>query len=177
MIKQLFDRLIFGGLLIAALQIPMLADHYLQYLSGFYDATAQQVSAYRANAYQHGFDSAESMIDALLQEKSAIVRLDAQQKLEVIEHHQQLEQAMQTLSTGHLLEKALFMFNPMRVDELKRVLVHFRPGIPIDIDSIIICSAIALAINALLYLPLLGLRRQRQKNGKKTANKAQPKAS
>ncbi|MCW8327241.1 DUF2937 family protein [Photobacterium sp. SDRW27] len=163
MIKRLFDRLIFGGLLIATLQIPMLADHYLQYLSGFYDATTKQINAYINNAHRHGFDSAESMIDALLKENSSIVRVDAEQKQLVIQQHKELEQAITTLSTGNLIEKALFMFNPVRFDELQRVLRHFKLGIPIDFKSIVICVAIALGLNAVLYLPLILFRHGRQR--------------
>ncbi|MGR5061515.1 DUF2937 family protein [Photobacterium sp. DNB22_13_2] len=160
MFKRIFDRLIFGGILIATLQIPMLADHYLQYLSGFYDATKQQVSSYEDNARQHGFDSAESLINALLQEKSSIVRVDAEQKRDVLQRHQILEQAMATLSKGHLYEKALYMFNPLRGDELQRVLIHFKPGIPVDMESIAICVAIAFGLNAVLYLPLMLFQRR-----------------
>ncbi|KHT62712.1 hypothetical protein RJ45_15815 [Photobacterium gaetbulicola] len=161
MFKRIFDRLIFGGLLIITLQTPMLADHYLQYLSGFHDGTAQQVMRYENNARQHGYDSAESMITALLQEANSIVRLDAEQKLAVIEQHHRLETALDTLSSGHLIDKALYMFNPLRADELQRVLIHFKPGIPIDIPSIAICVVMALSLNAILYLPVLLLRRQR----------------
>ncbi|WEM43390.1 DUF2937 family protein [Photobacterium sp. DA100] len=170
MIKRLVDRLIFGGLLIATLQIPMLADHYLQYLSGFFDANTQQVDAYTANARRHGFDSAESMIDALLQEPNPIVRVDAEHKLEILRQHHMLEQAMETLSNGHLLDKALFMFNPVRLDELKRVLVHFKPGLPIDVESIAFCIVVALGLNLMLYLPLLLCRRLRKNNSRPAAS-------
>lgn len=163
MIKRIIDRLIFGGLLIATLQIPMLADHYLQYLSGFYDANKQQVSSYEDNARLHGFDSAESLINALLQEKNSIVRVDAEQKRDVLQQHHMLEQAIATLSEGHLIEKALYMFNPLRVDELQRVLIHFKPGIPIDMESIAICVVIAFGLNAVLYLPLMLFQRRRSK--------------
>ncbi|PSW21189.1 DUF2937 domain-containing protein [Photobacterium sanctipauli] len=172
MIKRIIDRLIFGGLLVATLQIPMLADHYLQYLSGFYDATSQQVNAYRINARQHGYSSAESMINALLQESNAVVRFDAKQKLEILNQHQGLEQAIDTLSTGHLLDKALFMFNPARFDELQRVLAHYTPGIPIDIESIAICIAMALGLNATLYLPLMLFRRQPKNSAQTTASQS-----
>lgn len=163
MFKRIFDRLIFGGLLIAMLQIPMLADHYLQYLSGFYDATKQQVNSYEDNARLHGFNSAESLINALLQEKSSIVRVDAEQKRDILQQHHMLEQSIATLSEGHLIEKALYMFNPLRVDELQRVLLHFKPGIPIDIESIVICVVITFGLNAVLYLPLMLFQRRRSK--------------
>ncbi|TDR77428.1 DUF2937 family protein [Photobacterium lutimaris] len=170
MVKRIIDRLIFGGLLIATLQIPMLADHYLQYLSGFYDATRQQVSSYEDNAHRHGFDSAESLIDALLQEKSSIIRVDAEQKRDVLQQHQMLEQAIATLSNGHLIEKAVYIFNPLRVDELQRVLIHFKPGIPIDVESIVICVVIAFGLNAVLYIPLVLFQRRRSKASRPAAS-------
>ncbi|MGF1700802.1 DUF2937 family protein [Photobacterium makurazakiensis] len=163
MIKRLLDRLIFSGLLIACLQIPMLADHYLQYLSGFYDATTQQVNAYKDNARLHGFDSAESMISALLKEKSSIVRVDAEQKQHILQQHEMLEQAITTLSTGHIVEKAMFMFNPTRADELKRVLVHFKLGIPLGVENIVICIVVAIGLNVILYLPFVLFRRRKKK--------------
>ncbi|MGF1682388.1 DUF2937 family protein [Photobacterium minamisatsumaniensis] len=162
MIKRLLDRLIFSGLLIACLQIPMLADHYLQYLSGFYDATTQQVNAYKDNARLHGFDSPESMISVLLKEKSSIVRVDAEQKQLVLQQHKMLEQAITTLSTGHIVEKAFFMFNPIRTDELQRVLIHFKLGIPLGIENIVICIVLALGLNASLYLPFILFRRKKK---------------
>ena len=163
MIKRILDRLIFGGLLIATLQIPMLADHYLQYLSGFYDATTLQVNAYRANAQQHGFDSAESMIASLLQENNSVVRVDAEQKLKVLQQHDMLQQGMGILANGHLVDKTVYMFNPARFSELQRVLIHFTPGIPLDIESIAFCVVMALGLNLILYLPFIVFRRQ-QKN-------------
>ncbi|MBC7004616.1 DUF2937 family protein [Photobacterium sp. BZF1] len=160
MIKRILDRLVFGGLLIATLQIPMLADHYLQYLSGFYDATTQQVEAYRSNARQHGFDSAESMVSSLLQEDNPVVRVDAEQKLKVLQQHEMLEQGMAILAHGHLVDKTLYMFNPARFNELQRVLVHFTLGIPLDVSSIAFCIVAALGLNLVLYLPFVVFRRQ-----------------
>ncbi|WP_425057197.1 DUF2937 family protein [Shewanella decolorationis] len=36
MITRLFDKLIFGFILVMALQLPQLADHYQQFLAGLY---------------------------------------------------------------------------------------------------------------------------------------------
>ena len=56
MIGRLLDKLVFGVALIVALQMPLLVDHYHQYLSGWYKATQSQVDGYaehysKANAY------------------------------------------------------------------------------------------------------------------------------
>ena len=67
MLVRVFDKLIFAILFILALQVPILADHYRQYLSGYYDATREEVTALSTLAKKHGYPSANAMLEALKQ--------------------------------------------------------------------------------------------------------------
>ena len=54
MIVRALDKVVFAVVFIITLQVPILADHYRQYLNGYYDAL-REVSSSSALAKQHGF--------------------------------------------------------------------------------------------------------------------------
>ena len=80
MFIRVVDKIVFATLFVAALQVPILADHYRQYLSGYYDATREEVSAMSALATQHGYASVGAMLNALRQNSEAVVRADAEDR-------------------------------------------------------------------------------------------------
>ena len=80
MIVNLLDKLIFAGLLLIAFQVPVFSDHYVQYLSGYYEATKHQVEGFRSNAVRHGYPDEYAMINDLLQNPNAVIKDDARQK-------------------------------------------------------------------------------------------------
>ena len=82
---NLVDKFLFAVLLIAAMQIPILADHYRQYLSGYYDATQRTIEEYQALANQFGYSNVAQMIAALEQNDVALVREDARNKARTLE--------------------------------------------------------------------------------------------
>ena len=114
----IIDKIIFGILLIGSLQVPMLADHYHQYLSGFFEATKQQVEGYQRTAHQHQYHNIEAMIDAHLQSRLPSVRTDARQKLQTLEQYDELKAGISTFNNGLLIEKLVYMLNPSRYHTL-----------------------------------------------------------
>lgn len=112
MIGRLIDKLIFGVALLFSLQMPLLVDHYHQYLAGWYKATKWQVDGYQATAKAHEYADANAMITHHLNNAEPSVRADAQQKLATIELLAQLNTGIQTFTNGHLLEKMMFMLHP-----------------------------------------------------------------
>ncbi|MBU2394175.1 MAG: DUF2937 family protein, partial [Gammaproteobacteria bacterium] len=119
MMGRLLDKLVFGAALILALQMPLLVDHYHQYLSGLYSATQWQVDGYEATAKAHQFADVNSMIDNHLKNAEPSVRTDAEQKRHTVELLQELTSGMDIFAHGNLLEKMIFMLHPDRVHVVK----------------------------------------------------------
>ncbi|MBY0420259.1 MAG: DUF2937 family protein [Pararheinheimera sp.] len=164
MIGRLLDKLVFGVALIAALQMPLLVDHYHQYLSGWYKATKWQVDGYEATAKTHQFADAQAMIENHLKNAEPSVRTDAEQKLATVDRLADLSLGMDTFATGNLLEKMLFMLHPDRVHVLKDVVQNFKLGIPLSASGLAFGVLFALVLNFLVMLPfrVFGRRRDKQ---------------
>jgi hypothetical protein len=153
LILRIVDKLIFGAALLLALQIPLLADHYQQYLSGMYQATKLQVDGYEATAKANQFADVQSMIDNHLQNSEPSVRDDARQKLATMDVLADLTQGMAVFKQGYLVEKLLFMLHPSRYGNLKAVISQFTPGIPLTLSGLAFAVVVALLLNLLLMLP------------------------
>lgn len=164
MIGRLLDKLVFGVALIAALQMPLLVDHYHQYLSGWYKATKWQVDGYEATAKTHQFANAQAMIENHLKNAEPSVRTDAEQKLATVDRLADLSLGMDTFATGNLLEKMLFMLHPDRVYVLKDVVQNFKLGIPLNANGLAFGVLFALVLNFLIMLPfrVFGRRKDKQ---------------
>lgn len=168
MIGRLIDKLIFGVALIVALQVPQLADHYQQFLSGLYESTKWQVEGYEATAKHHEYPSVIAMIDHHLQNDVLSVRTDAEQKLVTLDIFEQLKAGVEIFKNGNLISKSLYMFSPSRYGYLEKTLDNFTPGIPLTFDGIAFGVILGLFINFLITLPfaflgrLIKLNKQRQ---------------
>lgn len=159
---NIMDKIIFAALFIAALQVPVLADHYRQYLTGFYDATAQQVADYESLARQFGYASVSAMLDDLRTNNSPMVRQDAEQKAVTMRRLQDLETGLTQLQTGNYFSQAWYMFNPDRFDVLKRVGENFAPSVPLSPPAVIYSVVVAIIANMLLWTPAWCVRGARR---------------
>jgi len=155
MFVRIFDKFVFAILFVAALQIPILANHYRQYLNGYYDATREEVSAMSALAEQHGYPSVNAMVQALKQNPEAVVRADAERKSTLFTKLDELAHGIRILEYGHYYEKVWYMLTPSRTTTLERVLDNFRPSIPLTPSAIIFSFITALLANFLLWSPYL----------------------
>lgn len=164
MIGRLLDKLVFGAALLVSLQMPLLVDHYHQYLSGLYSATKWQVDGYAATAKAHEFADVQSMIDNHLKNAEPSVRADAEQKQETVELLQDLTTGMDTFAHGHLVQKMMFMLHPQRVHVVKEVVHNFKVGIPLSADGLLFGVIVGLLLNVLIMLPfrLMGSGRRVQ---------------
>ena len=158
MIGRLFDKLVFAVALIAALQVPLLVDHYHQYLSGWYKAIQSQVDGYETTAKAHQFADAKAMIDNHLKNPEPSVRADAEQKLQTISLLSELRLGMETFSSGTLFGKIGFMLHPDRIHLLKDVVQNFKPGIPLHASGLAFAVIGALVLNFLIMLPFRLMR-------------------
>jgi hypothetical protein len=155
MILRFLDKLLFGAALIVALQIPQLADHYHQYLSGLHSSTQWQIQGYETTASTYRYASAKAMIEHHLQNEVPSVRMDAQQKLDTLAQFAVIESGITVFNSGNLLEKTLYMFNPENYQFLSETLTNFKLGIPLTIEDIIFGITIGLLINLLISLPFI----------------------
>lgn len=161
MILRLLDKLIFAVTLVLALQVPQLADHYHQFLSGLYQSTKWQVDGYEATARQYEYPDTNAMIGHHLQNNVASVRADAEQKLATLAIYEQLQDGMLVFKSGNLLKKAVYMFNPARLDYLKAALNNFKPGIPLSLDGLMFGLLLGLLLNYIAILPFMFLARRK----------------
>ena len=125
MLGRLVDKLFFATLLLIALQIPILADHYRQFISGKVDTLQTQVDAYQAQATKHGFASVDAMLSALLDNESALVREDARFKTEQIKLLMQTREGLHVLTHGNYFEKAVYCLDRTSLLRCKKSLRTF----------------------------------------------------
>lgn len=164
MVGRIVDKLLFGIMLIAALQVPLLADHYQQYLAGLSEATQWQVNGYENTARQYGYPDVNAMIEQHLANTEASVRADALQKQATLSQYEDLKSGMIVFEHGTLIEKSVYMFAPARFDWLEKTLVHFKPGIPLSLNGLMFGVMLGLAANILLTLPFTLLFRRRRRS-------------
>lgn len=160
MILRLIDKLVFGLLLILALQVPQLSQHYHQFISGQLDALSWQVKGYELTANKYEYKSVEDMIAHHLHNNVASVRDDAKQKLDTLAQYHELTTANQIFTHSNLLSKAIYMFNPSRYMTLKKAMQNYKLGIPITFDAISFAVMVALLFNFLLFLPIYRLTKK-----------------
>ena len=153
MFTRVLDKVLFAVLFILTLQVPILADHYRQYLSGYYDALRDEVSSSSMLAKQHGFSSVEAMLNSLQTNSEALVREDAQLKATRFAQIEVIEQGMRKLEHGHYFDKLMFMVTPSQYDTLQRVLKNFRPSVPLTPSSVIFSLISAILLNLLIWTP------------------------
>lgn len=153
MITRVLDKVVFAVLFIITLQVPILADHYRQYLNGYYDAIKDEVTSSSELAKQHGFSSVEAMLDSLKQNDEALVRDSASQKAKRFSMIESIEHGMRTLEYGHYFEKLMYMSSPSQFSTLKKVVDNFRPSIPLTPASIIFSLVTAILLNLLIWTP------------------------
>lgn len=162
MLRNLGDKFLFGALLLLVLQVPILADHYGQFISGYFDATKHQVEGFEATAAAHQFADVNSMIDVHLKNPEASVRTDAAQKLQTLQEYETLKTAVQIFAQGNIFEKAFYMFKPSGWKMLRSVLPNFKPGIPLSVEYFIYAFFIAWLLGAaIMALPRLICRKTR----------------
>ncbi|WP_438498981.1 DUF2937 family protein [Alteromonas australica] len=153
MLVRVFDKLIFAILFILALQVPILADHYRQYLSGYYDATREEVTALSTLAKKHGYPSANAMLEALKQNPEAVVREDAQRKAVMFSKLTDIEDGIRILAHGHYFEKLWYMATPSKTPTLGKVLTNYSPSIPLSPSSLAFSLVTAILLNLLFWSP------------------------
>ncbi|MCW8107876.1 DUF2937 family protein [Alteromonas ponticola] len=162
LIVRVLDKILFATLLLIALQVPILADHYRQYLTGYYDATSTQVEQYRKLSARHGYSTLEAMLADLKNNSNAVIREDTQHKYQTIAMLEQLDEGLTVLNQGHYFEQAWYMLSPAQNDTLKRVLDNFQPSIPLSPESIVFSLITAILINIIVWAPYWTAVRVRQ---------------
>ncbi len=158
---RLIDKLVFAVTLLLALQVPVLADHYHQFLAGYYESTRQQIEGYEATARRHQYPNLQAMIDDHRRNPTPSVRTDAEQKQQTLIHYGELAQALKLFEQGNLLEKAGYMFSPTRLGMLHQTIANFKPGLPLTPEGLGFGVLVGLILNTILLLPWVGRNRRR----------------
>ena len=153
MIRAVLERLLFGILLLVFLQVPILSDHYVQYLSGYLSASQKQINQLNTLANSNGFTSTQQLIDSLLANADGIVRQDAENKQVLVREHAQLTTDIERLQTGNYAQRLLFLLTPSQYTQLGQVLHNFKPGIPLTLSDLLASIGFALLFSLLLWLP------------------------
>lgn len=165
-IINIFDKIVFGALLLLFFQVPILADHYLQFVSGYYEATERQVDGFKENAAMHNYQDVYAMIQDLLANTNSVVRTDAEQKMQTMHEYEELKVSIATLKGGNIYERAWFMFNPTRWETLKKVYENFKPGIPLGLNDIGFSILTALILSICMMWPLRFVVAKKDKTAK-----------
>lgn len=147
LIVRTIDKLFFATVLVALLQIPILADHYLQFMSGYYEATKEQVDGFRQTAIRFEYKDTDAMISDHLQNSSPSVREDAKQKLLIIDKFKEIESAIAIFRADNIFKKTVYMLDPSHWGSLDKVIANFKPGIPLSIPEVSYAAILALVIN------------------------------
>ena len=172
MISGILDKLIFSAVLLAFFQLPLLADHYKQYLSGYYDATKEEVDAIHLLAQQNSYADVYALITAHQGSNLASVRQDAKNKEALINRFNSLKIGMNIFNDEPLWRKTYYMLHPSRHETLQRVIAHFEPGIPLSPRYLLLCALAALVFNLAMASPVKIIRRVKlRRRLKKSASK------
>ena len=166
MLSKMIDKLIFGFALLTALQFPLFAEHYHQFLSGYYKATQQQIDRYEEIVQQYSYDTLQEMIDHHLQNNVASVRSDAQTKLEVLNEYEMLLEGMSIFQYGNLAQKSIYMFYTGSTQALASTFENFKPGVPLSVEGLTIGVIFGLFINLLITAPFMLIAKMFKKKPK-----------
>ncbi|MDC8831776.1 DUF2937 family protein [Alteromonas gilva] len=162
-IIRLVDKVLFAGLFILLLQVPVVTEHYLQHLNGFVDATNSEVRHYQTLADDYGYASTDKMIETLLRNTDPLIRDDAAHKQQVIEAHETAMQALAVLRQSNYFEQAWFFAQPGQYDRLGKVLTLYQPSLPLHLDAVGSALITTVIIYLMLALPIT-LRRRKQRH-------------
>ncbi|MGY5453404.1 DUF2937 family protein [Agarivorans sp. MS3-6] len=154
MLVNTLDKVLFAVLLLAFFQMPILTEHYLQFVNGQYHSAKQQVDNFQINADLHQYASIDAMIDDFKQNSNLAVRTDAMQKQQTMANFRQLGQAIELFTQGNLYQKSIYMFSPERWQTLKKVLANFTPGISLNPLTIVYSVIAALFLGGMLMWPI-----------------------
>ncbi|WP_054112519.1 DUF2937 family protein [Marinagarivorans algicola] len=154
MISSIIDKLIFGMVLIVLMQLPLLADHYLQYLQGYFDATQKEVARDQALAKQYNYPTVYALIAAHKQSDIASVQADAERKSLRIQELAELQHGILLFTDGTLADKLVYMLTPKHSKTLATVTQNFKPGIPLHPQYLIFCTFFALMFNIIGAMPI-----------------------
>lgn len=159
-ILRLLDKLLFAALLIVTLQVPIVTDHYLQYLNGYLDATQGEVDHYQQLAGTYGYPDVAAMLAALNANSDPLVRDDAVHKQQVLAAHQSARQAMLTLQTSNYFEQFWYFAQPSQYARLGKVLTLYQPSLPLQPEAVGSALVTSLTLYLLFWLPFALLRRR-----------------
>ncbi|TBR44817.1 DUF2937 family protein [Marinomonas agarivorans] len=160
MLSKMIDKIIFGFALIAALQFPLFAEHYHQFLSGYYKATQQQIDSYENIAKEHNYPNLQAMIEHHLKNTVPSVRSDAKAKLDTLEIYEELLEGMSVFQYGNLAEKSVYIFFTGSKERLSQTLSNFKPGIPLSFEGLGIGVIAGLLINFVITFPFIMLSKR-----------------
>lgn len=159
MFGNLIDKLVFGVALLVCLQVPLLVEHYQQFLAGKLDATVWQVDQYAENAKMHGYTDVLAMIKHHQENEDPSVREDAALKLDTLALMDELKAGVAILDQGHLLQKVYYMMQPQHLTDVEKTLENFTPGVPLDGEGLAFGAVVALLVNIIIVLPFVWLGR------------------
>ena len=163
MISGLFSKILFSILFIGFLQVPILADHYRQYLSGYLDATNNEILHYQSLAHEYGYTSVEQMLVALSSNNDPLIQKDTAHKQEVIANHDQAKKALIQLEQSHYFEQIGLFVQPQQYPRLVKVLNQYQPSLPMHLPSIGAALATTISFYLFLILPFKLLERRKHK--------------
>lgn len=163
MIGRIVDKIVFATLFVIALQVPILADHYRQYLSGYFDAVQSEVDGLSTLARNNGYASVQSMIQDLSQNEAQLVREDAVLKQQTLDRYERTQVGLAALNTSNYFKQAWYMFQPTQYKTLNRVLENFHPSVPLQPMAIGASFIVALLLNLFIISPIWLTRKVRQK--------------
>lgn len=150
---NLLDKLAFGLALLFALQIPLLADHYQQFLASYYQATKVQVDGYKAVDANNQDTNVQSVVNDSRNNGSASIGSYARQKFDTLQEFAATEQAINLFENSNIVSKAIYMFNPKRADTLKQILNNFVPGLPLSGGGLLFGVIVGLLLNLIFSAP------------------------
>ena len=163
-ILRLIDKIVFAALLILMLQVPIVTDHYVQYLNGYVDATQAEVDHYQQLADTYGYTDINSMLTALQANQDELVRDDAQHKQTVMQAHKEAQQALKKLRTSNYFEQAWYFAQPAQYQRLGQVLNLYQPSLPLKPQTVGSALITSFSLYLLLWLPVALLRHRRKKH-------------
>ena len=144
MIAKLVSKLLFATILLSLFQVPILTQHYIQYLAGYTDANQKQIDALQTLASDNGYSSVDALLTRWFSNSDPVIRADAENKQLMLIETQQLRRDLVYLQDANYIQALLYLTNPVNAEHLPAVWRNFKPGIPLTAEALLFSVMLAL---------------------------------
>lgn len=167
-IRSLIDYLLFTCGFVLAVQLPEFIQQYLQFLAGKLSEANWHLAGYQKIADQQFAGDMQRLINEYMTSSSQAFQQTGDLVRIHLERVAQLNQDVQGLQTSEYLEKVIYFFSHIQLEDAQNVAEHYQLAVPLTLEALttgfvlaVVFVAIRVLITKLLTQLFSGLNRIR----------------